>query len=161
MLGLLAAAFVLSSPEIAPNSTIAPAHVWNRDGCHGGNVSPALRWSGVPPEAKSLALVMFDPDAPTGHGWYHWLVWDVPPAAGSLGRGRVAAGAHEGRNEFGTQGYGGPCPPPGPAHRYEFTLYALRTERLGVAPGSPWTAVMQAIDRHRVAEARLEARYGR
>ena len=161
MLGLVAAAFILHSIDIAPGATIAPAHVWNRDGCTGSNRAPSLTWSGAPAGTRSFALVMFDPDAPTGHGWYHWLMWDIAPSTRSVERGAVPAGAHEGRNEFGTQGYGGPCPPPGPAHRYRFTLYALRGNSLGVAAGAPWTVVMPAIARERIAGASFEARYGR
>ena len=161
MLGLLAAAFVLTSPDIAPGATIPSAYVWNNDGCHGDNVSPALQWSGAPPGAKSLALVMFDPDAPSGHGWYHWLVWNLSPDRTEFKRGSVSAAARQGRNDFGAAGYGGPCPPPGPAHRYVFTLYALAVGDLGLDAGASWQAVMPAVRAHTIAKATLQAKYGR
>jgi Raf kinase inhibitor-like YbhB/YbcL family protein len=102
--------------------------------CEGANTSPALAWSGVPPEAKSLALIIDDPDAPDPAApkttWAHWLLYNLPPATTSLARGitpdRLPADTRQGKNDFGRTGYGGPCPPIG-RHRYVHHLYALDT----------------------------------
>jgi len=99
--------------------------------CSGTDLSPALSWSGVSPAAHSLALIVDDPDAPRGT-WTHWLIWNIPAHLTHLPEGVPARevlenGACQGRNDFNRIGYGGPCPPPGHAHRYFFKLYALET----------------------------------
>ncbi|MEW6505612.1 MAG: YbhB/YbcL family Raf kinase inhibitor-like protein [Chloroflexota bacterium] len=114
----------ISSPAFSDGASI-PA----RFTCQGENLSPQLDWSGVPPAAKSLALVVSDPDAPGGT-FIHWVLYNLPPQINGLGEGipaseRLSSGAAQGRNDFGRIGYGGPCPPPGKPHRYIFTLYAL------------------------------------
>ena len=106
--------------------------------CEGKNVSPPLKWSGVPAGAKALALIADDPDAPVGT-WVHWVLFDLPPGASELAedlaKSQHVAGATQGLNDFKHLGYGGPCPPPGKPHRYFFKLYALDTT-LGLKPGS-------------------------
>ncbi len=106
-------------------------------GCAGGNRSPHLKWSGAPAGAKSFALTCFDPDAPTGSGFWHWLVLNIPPNVAELplgaGSGKLPAGALQTRTDFGKPGYGGPCPPEGdPPHRYLFTVFAVAKEKLDV-----------------------------
>jgi Raf kinase inhibitor-like YbhB/YbcL family protein len=155
---LLAAAFVLQSPDLSAGAPIAREHVWNRDGCEGGNLAPRLRWSGAPAGTKSYALVMFDPDAPGG--WYHWVVVDVPATAHGLDPASPPAG-REGRNDFGTVGYGGPCPPPGSPHRYRFTLYALDVARLGGEAVPSGREVERLLAGHVLASATLSASYRR
>src|SRR5215210_2709323 len=112
----------LTSPAFTANGAIPSVHT-----CDGRDLSPALAWSGVPPAAKSLALIVDDPDAPRGT-WVHWVVYNLPPSATGLpegaGSGALLAGATSGRNDFKRTGYGGPCPPSG-SHRYFFKLYAL------------------------------------
>jgi Raf kinase inhibitor-like YbhB/YbcL family protein len=108
-------------------------------GCAGGNRSPHLKWSGGPAGARSFALICFDPDAPTGSGFWHWLVVNIPPDVGELpagagsGGGKLPAGALQTRTDFGKPGYGGPCPPEGDhPHRYLFTVFAVAKEKLDV-----------------------------
>jgi len=131
--------FTLTSKDIAPGGKIAEAQVFNGFGCKGGNVSPELSWSNAPAGTKSFALLMHDPDAPTGSGWWHWLVYNIPastaslPAgAGDAHKGTLPAGAVQARTDFGTPGYGGPCPPPGKPHHYHFFLYPLKVDKLDV-----------------------------
>ena len=118
-------------------------HILSADagfGCNGENKSPQLSWSGAPAGTKSFALTCFDPDAPTGSGFWHWLVVNIPASIGelALGAGNAKApslprGALQTRTDFGVPGYNGPCPPVGDPHRYFFTLFALNTESLPVA----------------------------
>ncbi len=144
--------FTISSPDLA-GGTFALQYVLNGFGCTGGNISPALEWSGIPPGTKSLALQLYDPDAPSGSGFWHWAVYDIPPTTSGLARGAgnspatLPAGAFGGNTDFldtgatgGNGNYGGPCPPQGdPPHRYIFTLYALSVDKLEEAGGVPKT----------------------
>jgi hypothetical protein len=135
--------------------------------CDGEDVSPPLAWSDVPPNAKSLALIVDDPDAPDPKApkttWVHWVLYDLPPHDGSLPEGVTSAdlppGAREGLNDWKRTGYGGPCPPIG-RHRYFFKLYALDT----VLPdlGHPTKAALEkAMKGHVIAQAELIGTYGR
>lgn len=102
-------------------------------GVGGANVSPALAWSGAPEGTRSYAITCFDPDAPTGSGWWHWVVTDLPVEVTSLAEGGgLPAGARTWVNDFGYAGWGGPWPPPGPAHHYVFTVFAVGVDRLDV-----------------------------
>ena len=102
-------------------------------GVGGQNVVPDLTWSDSPAEAKSFAITIYDPDAPTGSGWWHWVAVDLPATITSIAEGaRLPESAREWVNDYGYIGYGGPYPPPGPAHHYVFTVYAVATERLDV-----------------------------
>ena len=139
------AAFRLASPDIRPGGTIAMEQVFNSFGCTSKNISPALAWTGAPAGTKSFALLCHDPDAPTGGtGWWHWLVLNIPATASSLAKGAgstdgsgLPAGAVQVNNDFGGPGWGGPCPPQGDKpHRYIFTLYALKVDRLDASGGT-------------------------
>jgi hypothetical protein len=161
--------FTLASKDIAPGGKIAEAQVFNAFGCKGGNISPDLSWSNAPAGTKSFALLMHDPDAPTGSGWWHWLVYNIPAAttslpagAGDVHKGALAAGAVQARTDFGTPGYGGPCPPPGKPHHYHFYLYALKVDRLDLPPDA--TAAFIGFNVHAQAigrPAELVGLYGR
>src|SRR5262245_14930550 len=129
----------------------------------GRDVSPPLSWTDVPAEAKSLALVCEDPDAPKGN-WVHWVLYDLAPTVTGLPEGvpaseRLESGGVQGKNDFGRLGYGGPAPPSG-THRYFFRLYALDA-RLGLQPGSSRTELSRAMEGHVRAEAELMGTYSR
>ena len=162
-----AAQLALESPDIAPGGSIALEHVYDRSGCHGGNISPALAWRHPPAGTRSFALLMFDPDAPGG-GWWHWAVFDIPATVTSLraGAGNPAghllpAGAVQGRNDFGSPGYGGPCPPPGSPHHYRLTLYALRLAKLGLGTDAGPAQIDARARASALAEAQVVGLYGR
>lgn len=132
-----------------------------RHTCDGEDSSPALQWSGEPKDAQSFALIVDDPDAPAGT-WTHWLLWDVPAHVHSLSEGfRPGAAGASGKNDFGRPGYGGPCPPKGPAHRYYFTLYALDRPVLGLPAGARRQELDRALKGHILAQAQYMGRYGR
>lgn len=164
-----AADFTLESPQFAAGARLAEAQVYNGFGCSGGNVSPELRWSGVPAGTQSLALMVHDPDAPTGSGWWHWVVWNIPATTTSLpaGAGNPAAGllpvgAVQGNTDFGTPGYGGPCPPPGSKpHRYQFRLYALKVPRLDLPATATAAFVGFNVNANALAVAELSGTYSR
>jgi Raf kinase inhibitor-like YbhB/YbcL family protein len=126
--------------------------------CDGDDVSPPLGWTSVPEGTRALALVVDDPDAPSGV-FTHWVAWDLDPAADGLDEGQPAPS--EGRSDFGTTGYRGPCPPAGHGrHRYVFRLFALDTE-VGLAPGASKADLEQAIAGHVLTTAELVGTYER
>jgi Raf kinase inhibitor-like YbhB/YbcL family protein len=157
----------LSSPEVKDGGTLREEQVFNGFGCSGPNVSPGLSWKGAPQGTKSFVLTVYDPDAPTGSGWWHWVVYDIPASATELARGAgsgqvsLPEGAKQGRTDFGAPGYGGPCPPPGKPHRYVFTLYALKVDRLDVPTDASPALVGFMTRSNALASAALTARYGR
>ncbi len=133
----------LASTSFGDGDYLAQAHILSQAygfGCAGGNSSPELHWSGAPDGTKSFALTCYDPDAPTGSGFWHWLVVNVPAettslalGAGDPSAGTLPAGALQTRTDFGAPGYGGPCPPQGDhPHRYLFTLFAVKEAALAV-----------------------------
>jgi len=132
--------------------------------CDGPDNSPALEWGDLPLGTKSLALIADDPDAP-GRTWVHWVCYDLPPQTRSLPQGvrpteTFEGGAKQGRNDFGRLGYGGPCPPPGKAHRYFFKVYALDTV-LGLTSGATKQELLRAMTGHVLAEGQLMGTYQR
>ena len=134
-------AFTVRSNSLKDGDYLAQEHILSADygfGCEGGNKSPHLAWSGAPAGTKSFAVTCFDPDAPTGSGFWHWLVINIPPDvtevpldAGNRSASKLPKGALATRTDFGAPGYGGPCPPAGDhPHRYLFTVFAVGSESL-------------------------------
>jgi len=129
--------------------------------CDGENVNPLIEILGVPKEAKSLALIMDDPDATGGVTWTHWLVWNIDPQTTYIEEDTLPPGAIEGKTSFGKTGYGGPCPPRGSKpHRYMFKVYALDIT-LGLMEGEGKTELMKAMEGHVLAEGTLTGLYQR
>lgn len=165
-----AAEFKLTSPDIKPNGTIADEQVFNGFGCAGKNVSPALAWSGAPKDTKSFALLVHDPDAPTGGaGWWHWVVVNIPAAVKELPKGAgkadgsgLPAGAMQVNTDFGAPGWGGPCPPAGDKpHRYVFTIHALKVEKLDLPANATASLAGFMVNANSIGKATLTGKYGR
>jgi Raf kinase inhibitor-like YbhB/YbcL family protein len=164
-----AAGFTVTSPDFKQGGTIPMAQVFNADGCTGGNHSPALSWSGEPVGTKSFAITMYDPDAPTGSGWWHWTVFNIPPTVHSLpadaGAGESASlpkGAIEGRTDFGFSHYGGPCPPVGDKpHHYVITVFAVKAATLPLDAQASGALVGFLLHFNTLGTARITGTYGR
>jgi Raf kinase inhibitor-like YbhB/YbcL family protein len=155
--------FQLSSPDVHEGKSLATEQLFNGFGCSGGNLSPKLEWQHLPAGTKSIAVTVFDPDAPTGSGFWHWLIYDIPVSVDGLPKGigskaEVPAGAQVGRNDFGTRGFDGACPPPGDKpHRYVFTVYALKVEHLGVAQDASAAMISLMLNMNSLGKATLTA----
>jgi Raf kinase inhibitor-like YbhB/YbcL family protein len=170
-LSMLAAApassFELTSPDVANGGTLKAAQIANIFGCSGGNISPALSWKEVPEGTKSFVVTLYDPDAPTGSGWWHWTVFDIPASATSLPGGAggtdskaLPAGAIQGRNDAGASAFLGACPPPGPAHRYILTITALKVEKLGLDSNASGALIGFMTRANALAATSIAATYG-
>ena len=154
-------ALTIKSTAFAPNGSIPIKHT-----CEDDDVSPTLEWSGVPERAKSLALIVDDPDAPDPAApkmvYVHWVLYDLPATSRGLPEGTTSArlpqGTREGKNDYGKLGYGGPCPPIG-RHRYFFKLYALDTTLGDLGPGATKATVEKAMKGHVIEQAELVGTY--
>jgi len=153
------AAFKLTSSAFKNNEQIPRKYT-----CEGQDISPPLKWEGYPAGTKSFALIVEDLDAPGGV-FTHWIMYNIPAGVSELKEGvkpveELSSGAMQGVNDFKKIGYGGPCPPPGKAHRYVFKLYALNSP-LDLKPGASKEEVLKAMSRHILAEASLTGVYSR
>ena len=159
--------FTLTSETLGGQATLA--EVFDGFGCTGENRSPQLSWTGAPAGTESFAVTMYDPDAPTGSGWWHWVVFDLPadarelPAgAGGDASGVLPKGAIASVTDYGVPGYGGPCPPEGDGpHQYVITVYALDTEHLGLDATANPATVGFYLGNHTLAKASIVAYYER
>jgi Raf kinase inhibitor-like YbhB/YbcL family protein len=166
-----AQSLTLTSPDIKEGGAIANEQLVKGFGCTGDNISPALSWSGAPAGTKSFAVHMLDPDAPTGSGWWHWVVFNIPPGTTSLPKGAgdlkkklMPKGAIQSRTDFGTGGYGGPCPPAGDKpHRYQITVFAVDVDKLPIAKNDKASAASVGFDLHfhTLAKTTLTGLFGR
>ena len=146
--------FLLTSSAFAAGGTIPRRH-----SCDGEDRSPPLSWTAPPSGSRSLALILDDPDAPGGR-FVHWLAWGIGPDAGGLAEGEAAP--REGRNDFGTVGYRGPCPPEGDKpHRYIFTVFAVKVDKLPLDAKAPGAMVGFYLSGQSLGKASFEATYGR
>lgn len=159
--------FTLSSPDIA--GQLSSKQVFNGFGCSGENISPKLSWKNAPEGTKSFAVTVYDPDAPTGSGWWHWVVFDIPADINSLenNAGDIKAsiapkGAIQSTTSYGQPGFGGACPPQGDTpHQYIFTIYALKTDKLGLPSDARPELVGFYLGKNMLAKASLVAYYSR
>lgn len=168
-IGSWAQAMQLTSPHVGHEKPVPMAHVFNGFGCKGGNLAPILSWRGAPKDTKSFALTVYDPDAPTGSGWWHWIVYNLPATSQSNeaiqrapDRAVLVGGVRQALNDFGTYSYGGPCPPEGSsAHRYRFTLHALKVPSIDLPEGASAATVRYMIHANSLASTAITAKYGR
>ncbi|MFZ2634534.1 MAG: YbhB/YbcL family Raf kinase inhibitor-like protein [Desulfosalsimonadaceae bacterium] len=159
--------FTLKSNDIS--GQLSENQVFNGFGCEGKNISPQLLWENTPKDAKSFAVTVYDPDAPTGSGWWHWLIFDIPANATSLAagagnpeKGLAPKSCIQSVTDFKAAGFGGACPPVGDRpHRYIFTVYALKVEKLGLDAAAPPAMVGFYLNQNAIAKASIIAYFGR
>jgi Raf kinase inhibitor-like YbhB/YbcL family protein len=159
--------FTLKSNDLGGQATVR--QVFKGFGCTGENVSPELHWENVPEGTGSFAVTMYDPDAPTGSGFWHWLVFDIPAGttglqadAGNLAKNIAPAGCVQSNTDYGQPGYGGPCPPEGHGfHKYIITVHALKVEKLGLDKSATPAIVGFNLHFNTIAKASLVIYYKR
>lgn len=164
-----AAGFTVSSRDISNGKPLSHREVFQGFGCEGGNTSPELSWKNAPAGTLSFAVTVYDPDAPTGSGWWHWTVVNLPATSRQLPSGAGAssgehlpAGAVQGRTDYGQPGFGGACPPAGDKpHRYQFTVWALKVGKLPIDEQASGAMVGYMLNANALAKATLTATYGR
>ena len=161
---LIAGNFTLTSSDL--QGQLTKKQEFNGFGCSGENTSPQLSWSNAPKGTKSFAITVYDPDAPTGSGWWHWLVVNIPAGTTSLPTGvatkDLPKGAVETMNDYGVTSFGGACPPEGDKHhQYIFTVHALSVEKLDVTPKSDSALVGYMINANTIEKSSLVSYYKR
>ena len=158
--------FTLKSNNLG--GQVLKVNEFNGFGCTGENKSPELSWENAPEGTKSFAITMYDPTAPTGSGWWHWVVFDIPANvnqlvanAGNISLGLAPKKAIQSNTDFGKPGYGGPCPPKGDGvnHQYIITVYALKTEGLGLTKDASPALVGYYLTNNTIAKASIVAYY--
>ncbi|WP_215398322.1 YbhB/YbcL family Raf kinase inhibitor-like protein [Rheinheimera oceanensis] len=164
----LAEGFTLTSADIQHGGFMKKAQEFQGFGCSGANTSPQLTWSGAPNGTAAFAILAYDPDAPTGSGWWHWQVVNIPAdintlatGAGDAGKNLLPAGSMQLRNDYGAAGFGGACPPAGHGvHRYQFTIHAL-SKKLELPENASGALTGYMVHAHSLAFATIEALYKR
>lgn len=160
-----AQALTINSSDIKPNSKWPNKHIFNDFGCKGKNISPQISWADAPEGTKSFAFTIYDPDAPTGSGWWHWLVVNIPATQkelptnfGAQNNFKLTNDILQIRNDFGMFKFGGSCPPKGDkVHKYIFTIYALKTDKLDLSENSTAAFAGYFINQNILAKASFEA----
>jgi Raf kinase inhibitor-like YbhB/YbcL family protein len=162
--------FSADSSDLPAGAAIPQRFTFNGYGCKGQNVSPAIAWNNPPADTKSFALLVHDPDAPTGgKGWWHWIVVDIPGSSRALAQGAgtadgkaLPAPARQLSNDFGAPGWGGPCPPAGDRpHHYVFTVYAVRVDKLNLPANATGPEALSAATSNALAKAAFVRQFGR
>lgn len=166
---VLAGSFTLSSQDIAHGEFMPKAQEFNGFGCSGGDVSPHLKWSDAPKGTKSFAITAYDPDAPTGSGWWHWqlvnipmAVMEIPKGAGNAKAKAAPVGSTQIKNDYGSRSFGGACPPKGHGvHHYRFTVHALSVEKLDLPEDASGALTGYMINAHTIESSTIESLYKR
>ena len=160
--------FKVMSSDVKNGGVLTENQVFNSFGCTGKNISPELQWKNAPEGTKSFAVTVYDPDAPTGSGWWHWTVANIPATVTKLDRGaggengKLPDGAVQGRTDFGKPGFGGACPPAGDKpHHYIFTVFALKTDKLELGPDASGAMFGYMTNANALAKASLTATFAR
>ena len=159
----------LSSKDIAEGEFMSKAQEFNGFGCSGSDLSPHLKWSNAPEGTKSFAITAYDPDAPTGSGWWHWQIVNIPLTVmeittdtGNTKTNNAPTGSTQIKNDYGNQGFGGACPPEGHGvHRYRFTLHALSVEKLDLPKDASGALAGYMINGHTIESTTIESLYKR
>jgi Raf kinase inhibitor-like YbhB/YbcL family protein len=159
--------FTLKSEDL--KGQLTEEQVFSGFGCTGKNISPSLKWLNAPPNTKSFAVTVYDPDAPTGSGWWHWVIFNIPSNikelkkdAGNLQKGLAPKGCTQSLTDYGMPGFGGACPPVGDKpHRYIFTVYALKVAKLDAEEKTPPAMIGFMLNQNAIAKASIIAYYGR
>ncbi|MFQ3265836.1 MAG: Raf kinase inhibitor-like YbhB/YbcL family protein [Colwellia sp.] len=166
---VFAQSLTLSSQDIADGEFMSKAQEFTGFGCAGGDLSPQLIWSGVPKGTKSFAITAYDPDAPTGSGWWHWQIVNIPldvtelaAGAGSTKKDLAPIGSMQITNDYGNRGFGGACPPAGHGiHHYRFTLHALSVEKLELPEDASGALAGYMINANTIEKSTIESLYKR
>jgi Raf kinase inhibitor-like YbhB/YbcL family protein len=160
--------FRLTSSEFQDGGRLSPAQVLNGFGCQGPNRSPQLSWEGAPEGTRSFVVTLYDPDAPTGSGWWHWVAYNIPASAKGIPAGAgddrgsgLPTGTVQGRTDFGKPGFGGACPPEGRTHRYIFTVHALKVEKLDAPADASAALIGFMTNMNALGKATLTVSFGR
>jgi Raf kinase inhibitor-like YbhB/YbcL family protein len=161
--------FTLSSQDISQGEFMSKAHEFTGFGCSGKDLSPQLAWSGAPEGTKSFAITVYDPDAPTGSGWWHWQIVNIPKDvteikanAGSTKEKLTPDGSMQIKNDYGQRGFGGACPPSGHGiHHYRFTVHALSVDNLALPEGASGALAGYMINANTIESATIESLYKR
>lgn len=161
--------FCVSSPQLKDGGTMAADQIFNGFGCTGKNKSPELVWKNPPPGTKSFAVTVYDPDAPTGSGWWHWVIFNIhadvhrlPADAGNVNLSLAPEGSVQSMTDFGKPGYGGACPPKGHgSHHYIFTVFALDVESLALDSSATAAMVGFHLNQHALAKTHITVSYSR
>lgn len=154
-----ASKFELKSNDVKDGDTLKSDYAYNGFGCTGKNTMPELHWANAPKDTKSFAITVYDPDAPTGSGFWHWVVVNIPTATTSIKNGESFGTGVP--SDYGVAAYGGPCPPPGKPHHYIFTVYALKTEKLDIAKDATNAVARFMINGATIAKASFTVKFGR
>jgi Raf kinase inhibitor-like YbhB/YbcL family protein len=165
----MADTFTLSSQDIAEGELMSKAQEFTGFGCDGGDLSPQLHWSDAPKGTKSFAITAYDPDAPTGSGWWHWQIVNIPSTvtqlsagAGSTKKELAPKGSMQIQNDYGSRGFGGACPPAGHGiHHYRFTIHALSVEKLNLPKDASGALAGYMINANTIETSTIESLYKR